>query len=150
MSEIMTKLNIDVLQHRIHQNSFLLHNVVGICNWGIISIDGWRASCQIRKIAGCACAGNAGNVSPPPRFSDPDMRHGTCVSYVSWYMPESLTSGFLGIRWRGKLSRHSRRMRIPQFYVPMTSNVESFIIPKHHDHGMGYILAEHNIKITHK
>ena len=25
----------------------------------------------------CACAGNAGNVSPPPRVNDPDMLHGT-------------------------------------------------------------------------
>ena len=32
------------------------------------------ASCQIRKIAGYACAGNAGSVSPPPRVSDPDMQ----------------------------------------------------------------------------
>ena len=29
----------------------------------------------------------------------------------------SLTSGFLWSRWRGKRSRHSRRMRNPQFYV---------------------------------
>ena len=32
-------------------------------------------------------------------------------------MPGSLTSGFLWSRWRGKRSRHSRRMRSPQFYV---------------------------------
>ena len=32
-------------------------------------------------------------------------------------MPWSLTSGFLWNRWRGKRSRHSRRMRNPQFYV---------------------------------
>ena len=31
------------------------------------------ASCQIRKIAGCAS-------SPAPRVSDPDMHHGTCVT----------------------------------------------------------------------
>ena len=29
----------------------------------------------------------------------------------------SLTSGFLWSRWRGKRSRHSRRMRNPQFHV---------------------------------
>ena len=28
-------------------------------------VEAW-ASCQIRKIAGFACAGNAGNDSPPP------------------------------------------------------------------------------------
>ena len=34
-----------------------------------------------------------------------------------WCMPESLTSGFLWSRWRGKRSRHSWHMRNPQFYV---------------------------------
>ena len=76
------------------------------------------ASCQIRKIAGCACAGNAGNVFPRHRgSSDPDMHHGTCVTHVPWCMPGSLTSNFLWGQWRGKHSRHSRRMRKPQFYV---------------------------------
>ena len=37
---------------------------------------------QIRKIA-------------PQRVSDPDIHHGTCVTYVPWCMPGSLTSGFL-------------------------------------------------------
>ena len=58
-----------------------------------------------------------GTFSPPPRVSDPDMHHGTCVTHVLWCMPGSLTSGF---RWKsvgGKRSRHSRRMRNPQFYV---------------------------------
>ena len=53
----------------------------------------------------------------PPRVSDPDMHHGTCVTHVPWYMPGSLASGFHWSRWRGKRSRHSRRMRNPQFYV---------------------------------
>ena len=57
------------------------------------------ASYQIRKIAGCACAGNAGNVSPRRRFqrkplvSDPGMHHGTCVTHVPWCMSGSLTRG---------------------------------------------------------
>ena len=57
------------------------------------------ASYQIRKIAGCACAGNAGNVSPRRRFqmkplvSDPCMHHGTCVTHVPWCMSGSLTCG---------------------------------------------------------
>ena len=57
------------------------------------------ASYQIGKIAGCACAGNAGNVSPHRRFqrkplvSDPGMHHGTCVSHVPWCMSGSLTCG---------------------------------------------------------
>ena len=72
---------------------------------------------QIRKIESYACAGNAGNISPPPRVSDPDMHHGTCVTHVPWCMSGSLTSGFLWSRWRGKRSRHSRRMHNPQFYI---------------------------------
>ena len=60
--------------------------------------DSW-ASYQICKIAGCACAGNAGNVFPRRRFqrkplvSDPGMHHGTCVTHVPWCMPGSLTCG---------------------------------------------------------
>ena len=75
------------------------------------------ASCQKRKIAGCACVGNAGNVSPPLRVSYPDMHHGTCVMHVLWCMPGSLTSGFLWSRWPGKRSWHSWHMRNPQIYV---------------------------------
>ena len=57
------------------------------------------ASYQIRKIAGCACAGNSGNVFPrrlfqrKPLVSDPGMHHGTCVTHVPWCMSGSLTCG---------------------------------------------------------
>ena len=57
------------------------------------------ASYQIRKIAGCARAGNAGNVSPTrrlqrkPLVSDAGMHHGTCVTHVPWCMLGSLTCG---------------------------------------------------------
>ena len=57
------------------------------------------ASYQIRKIAGCACAGNAGNVFPRRRIqrkmrvSDPGMHHGTCVTHVPWCMSGLLTRG---------------------------------------------------------
>ena len=57
------------------------------------------ASYQICKIAGCACAGNAGNVSPRRRIqrkllvSDPGMHHGTCVTHVPWCTSGSLTHG---------------------------------------------------------
>ena len=57
------------------------------------------ASYQIRKIADCACAGNAGNVFPrhrlqrKPLVSDPGMHHGTCVTHVPWCMSGSLTCG---------------------------------------------------------
>ena len=57
------------------------------------------ASCQIRKIAGCACAVNAGNVFPrrriqrKPLVSDPGMHHDSCVTHGPWCMSESLTHG---------------------------------------------------------
>ena len=44
------------------------------------------ASCQIRKIVGCACAGSTGNVFPATA---------SCVTPVPWCMPGLLTSGFL-------------------------------------------------------
>ena len=61
--------------------------------------------------------GMSGTFSPPPRDSDADMHHDTCVKHVSWCMPGSLTSGFLWTWWQGKRSQHSRRMRNPQFYL---------------------------------
>ena len=63
-----------------------------------VNVTQW-ASYQIRKIAGCACAGNAGNVFPRRRFqrkplvSDPGMHHGTCVTHVPWCMSGSRTRG---------------------------------------------------------
>ena len=61
--------------------------------------------------------GMLGSFFPPPLVSDPDMHHGTCVTHVPWCMPGSVTSSFLWSRWQGKRSRHSRRVRNPQFYV---------------------------------
>ena len=75
------------------------------------------ASYKIRKIAGCVGAGMPGTFSPPPRLSDTDMHHDTCVTHVPWCMPGSLTSVFLWSQWRGKRSRHSRRMHKPQFCI---------------------------------
>ena len=76
--------------------------------------------------------GMPGTFSPPPRVSDPDMHHGTCVTHVPWCMPGSLTSSFLWSRWREKRSLHSRRMRNPQFFVsgkkPMSSNSNKLMI----------------------
>ena len=51
-----------------------------------------------------------GTFPPPPWFSDPDINHGKCVTHVPYCMP--------GNRWRGKRSRHSRRMLNPQCYIP--------------------------------
>ena len=74
------------------------------------------ASCQIRKIAGCAYTGNAGNVSTPPRFCDPDMHHGMCVTHVPWCIPGSLTNGF-PLKSVAGSPRNSWRMRNLRFYV---------------------------------
>ena len=72
---------------------------------------------------------------PPPRVSDRDMHHGMCVTDVPWCMPGSLSSGFIWNRWRGKHSRHSRRMHNPQFYVfgkrPIERWVHVFIFSFH-------------------
>ena len=57
------------------------------------------ASYQIRKITSCACAGNAGNVSPRHQFqrkslvSEPGVHHDSCVAHVPWCMSGSLTCG---------------------------------------------------------
>ena len=54
-------------------------------------------SYPIGKIAGCACAGNAGNIFPAHRLqrkslvSHSGMHHGTCVTHVPWCMSVSLT-----------------------------------------------------------
>ena len=61
-----------------------------------LTLTPW-ASYQIRKIAGCACTGNAGNVLPAirlqwkPPVSDHGMHHGTCGTHVPWCMSGSLT-----------------------------------------------------------
>ena len=61
--------------------------------------------------------GMSGTFSLPPRVSDLDMHHGTCITHMPWCMPGSLTVGFFWSRFRGKHSRHSRRMCNPQFYL---------------------------------
>ena len=71
-------------------------SLVQIIAWLRVGDKPW-ASYQIRTIAGCACAGNAGNVFPRRRIqrktlvSDPVMHHGTCVTHVPWCMSGSLT-----------------------------------------------------------
>ena len=62
-------------------------------------------------------AGMPGTFSPPLRFSDPDMHHGTCMRHVPWCMSGSLTRGFLCSRRQGKCSWHFRRMCNLTFYV---------------------------------
>ena len=93
----------------IHQNGLM---------WTSFSVTGihqttatW-ASYQIRKIVGCACTGNAGNVFPATDFKG---NHQLAI-------PACITAR----AWRGKHSRHSRRMRNPQFYISGKSPMEIF------------------------
>ena len=69
------------------------------------------------KNAGVHAPGMPGTFSPSPQVSDPNMHHGLCVTHMPWCMTGSLTSDFLWNRWRGKRSRHSRRIRNLQFYL---------------------------------
>ena len=103
-------------------NTCIFAHYQGGCPW---------ASCQIRKIAGCACTGNAGNIFTGTRVSDPDMHHGTCMTHVPWCTPGSLIGGFLWSRWRGKRSRHSRHMRNLQFYVSCKRPMDLIMVRKY-------------------
>ena len=107
--------NYVILSQKLHHNPFTNMLTVGTTNrigWQIfewnqrlelkdyVRVGHWIcASCQIRKIVGCACTGDAGNVFPRRRFqrkplvSDPGMHHGTCVTLVPWCMSRSLTCG---------------------------------------------------------
>ena len=80
----------------------------------------------IKKNAGCASAGNAGNVFTATAGWRSPHHHGTCVRHAPRCLPGSPTSDFPWSWWRGKRSRHSRRSRNPQFDVsgkrPMESN----------------------------
>ena len=94
---IIGYLTVVVLWRQICELIFVIHGLVRHQSYSVLSSRNTRcnqfnpwASCQIRKIAGCACAGNAGNVFPPPaRVSDPDMHHGRCVTHVPWCMQGS-------------------------------------------------------------
>ena len=110
------------------------------------------ASYQIRKIAGRACAGNAGSVfHREPLVSDSGMHHVTCVMHVTWCMSGSLTRGdgenvpdipgacatcdfthlaigpWLGTRLVGRLlsnRRHPPLVGWCQRYIPLYSDVD--------------------------
>ena len=89
--------------------------------------------------------GMPGTFSLPPWVSNPDMHHGTCVTHVPWCMSRSLTSGFLWIRWRGKRSRHSRRMRNLQFYISGKRPIVPLQPPPHkHPHPHHYTTMHPN------
>ena len=67
--------------------------------------------------------GRPGTFSLSPRVNDHDMHHRSMRDARTLLHLGSLTSGFLWSRWRGKRSRHSRRMCNPQFYVSGTRPV---------------------------
>ena len=79
------------------------------------------SSYQIRKIAGCACAGNVfpasdfkGNSYLATQHASRHVRHARTVMHV----------GIANPRWRGI----SRRMRIPHFYVSGKRPVEHWLM----------------------
>ena len=59
-------------------------------------------------------------------------------------MPGSLTNGSLWNRWRGTRSRHSRRMRNPQFYVSCKRPIALI----YHRQGLHYSEIRHGHIIT--
>ena len=88
---------------------------------------GYEPLARYLKLRVVHAPGMPGTFSRQLRVSYPDM---------PWCMPGSLTSGFLLSRWSGKRSRHSRRMRNPQFYVsgkrPMGQIRQNNSTTKHH------------------
>ena len=105
---------------------YISRKIIRCNHW---SIAGYGLLARYVKLRFAHAPGMPGTCSPPPWFSDPDIHYGTCVTHVPWCMPGSLTIGFLWNRWRGKRSRHSPRMRDPQFYEsgkrPMSTNTTS-------------------------
>ena len=72
---------------------------------GFICQNGWNGPlARYAKLRLAHAPGMPGKFSPLPRVSDPNMHHGTCVTHVPWWMPGSLTSGFLWSRLREKRS----------------------------------------------
>ena len=86
------------------------------CDQHYIMCRLYRPLARYAKLSIAHAPGMPGTFTLPPRVSDPDMRHGTYMAHVPWFMLGSLTSGFLWSRWRGKRSRHSRRMCNPHFW----------------------------------
>ena len=111
-----------------------------ICQWRRYPGQPW-ASYQISKIKlrVAHAPGMPGTFSPPPRVSDSDMHHGTCVTHVPWCMTVSLTNGFILNRWRGKRSRHSRRMRNPQFCVSGKKLITTIVVCENIANKSGWI-----------
>ena len=73
--------------------------------------------------------------------SDPGMHHGTCVTHVPWCM-----SRIADLRWRGKCSRHSRRMRNLQFYVSGKRPIGPTGNNHNHTHLINWVLFQYKFQ----
>ena len=89
-----------------------ISNTNGLCeyemvNWLLMGCKHHEVNRPLNRYAKLRAGhapGMPGTFSPPTRFSDPDIHHGTCVTHVSWCLLGSLTGGFLWSRYRGKRS----------------------------------------------
>ena len=118
MLEQYRKRRTQLQKHRFvtPQNDDLFHLLFVVCK-SLDTHDDRRqwASCQIRKIACCACVGITGNV-----FLVTDFKRN--ASWRSWHTSRHVRHtravmhvGTANPRRRWKLPRHSRRMYNPQF-----------------------------------
>ena len=101
-------------------------NLITVINVGdgahndfIISVSFHGPLTRYVKLRVAHASGMPGTFSPPPRESDPDMHHGTCVTHVPWCMPGSLTCGFLCSRRRGKHSGITGACATRSFVYPV-------------------------------
>ena len=106
----------DLLSHNTQKGEDIMDKYMALMQQRQVRIRmSWhRPLTRYPKLRVAHAPGISGTFSPPPRVSDSDMHHGTCVTHVPWCKPGSLTSDFLWSRWQGK---RSRRMRNPQFYA---------------------------------
>ena len=98
------------------------------------------ASYQIRKIAIAHALGMLGTFSPPPRISDPDMHHGTCVTRVPWWMHAGVANRRFPLKSvSGKTFPAFPAMHNPQFYASGKSPISSATFPFHKNYSGRYI-----------
>ena len=72
---------VECQSHRVHH----VRGCLWVCGGVIGPLFGYV------KLRVVHAPGMQGTLSPSPRFTDPDMHHGTCVTHVPWCMPGSLT-----------------------------------------------------------
>ena len=84
------------------KNIYRYFHLQSVCHFAQVSSCPHGPFTRYVKLRTAHAPGMPGIFSQTPRVSDPDMHHGTCVTYLTWCMPESLTSGFLWSRWREK------------------------------------------------